>query len=152
MLMMRRRRWLAALGGSGLLAACGGGDEGVDPPASGGSWFAVGNGLAVSFHGSARLADGSILVIGGSRGLSALAHSIDRVDPVNGSVTPVADLATGRAAMGVATLLDGRILVAGGHSASSVWPFAELIDPLRGTVAHGGTLATQCCAWPTAAS
>jgi len=127
---------LPSLGG---LAGCGGGgndDEGSEPDRA----TPVGT-LAVSHHAAVTAADGSVVVIGGSRGQSTLSAAVDRFEPGTRRLTRIGELASGRMDHLAVGLADGRILVVGGITSLNVGPFAELVDPLRGTVAHAGTPA-----------
>lgn len=96
--------------------------------------------FAVQYHAAVTAADGSVVVIGGSRGDPTLSEAIDRFDPVTGRFTRIGSLRTGRAQHTATRLADGRILVVGGQLALSVGPIAELIDEATGAVTDAGLL------------
>jgi len=77
--------------------------------------------LEVAEHNAVALDDGTALVIGGSRaGMSASSHWIERINPVSGTVTHVADMAAGRLGSTVTRLADGRFMVSGGQQSANV--------------------------------
>jgi hypothetical protein len=97
--------------------------------------------FAVSAHAAVGAADGSVLVIGGSRaGESAPSTAIDRFDPATGRFTRIGELRTGRTGHTATRLPDGRVLVVGGVTALQIGSVADLIDERSGAVAHGGNL------------
>lgn len=101
-------------------------------------WSLAGS-LQVAQHASAPTADGGVVVIGGDRGLSVLSDAVDRYDPATGAFATVGRLVGGGRSGHLATMLaDGRILVTGGITALDIAPMAEIVDPLRGQVDHGG--------------
>ncbi len=98
--------------------------------------------LEVAEHGAVALDDGTALVIGGSRaGMNASSHWIERIDPVRGTVTHVADMAAGRLGSTVTRLADGRFMVSGGQQSASVAGRMNEIIAVGpgGTVSVGGT-------------
>lgn len=102
-------------------------------------WVAAGS-LVVSQHAAVSAADGSVIVIGGDRGLNVLSESVDRFDPASRRLARIASLSTGRASHSATRLADGRILVAGGLTSLEVGLLTELIDPVAGTVTGAGRL------------
>lgn len=96
--------------------------------------------LPLQYHAAVTAADGSVIVIGGSRGLPTLSDAVDRFDPATRQFTQVATLVTGRSGHTAHRLPDGRILVLGGQVSLSSAVQAELIDPARGTVTPAGRL------------
>jgi N-acetylneuraminic acid mutarotase len=64
-------------------------------------------------HAATQLPDGTVLVVGGSDGSSAL-KSAEIYDPGTGTWTAVAGTATGRYSHTITLLLNGEVLVAGG--------------------------------------
>jgi hypothetical protein len=87
------------------------------------------------FYTVALLANGSVLIIGGydtaaPKGAGFLA-TCELYDPATGKLSPTGSMATGREANSVTTLLDGRVLVAGGAGAGDPPPLpsAELYQP-----------------------
>jgi N-acetylneuraminic acid mutarotase len=120
----------------------------VFEPATG-SWRAVGSmRTARRNHAAVRMADGRVLVMGGtfSASFGALA-SAEVFDPGTGRWTPVADMAEARNDPAAVALEDGRVLVVGGHDVDR-HPVrsAELYEPATGrwtrtgapTAARGG--------------
>lgn len=92
----------------------------------------------LQYHAAVTAADGSVLVIGGSRGLSAPSESIDRYDPATRRFNRIGSLYTGRTNHTATRLADGRILVLGGTVGLSSGGFAELVDPATGTAEPAG--------------
>jgi hypothetical protein len=92
----------------------------------------------LQYHAASVAADGTVLVIGGSRGLPAPSESVDRFDPATGRFTRIGSMYTGRSMHTATRLADGRVLVLGGLVGLSNGGFAELIDERSGTVAPAG--------------
>ncbi|HSN70299.1 MAG TPA: kelch repeat-containing protein [Steroidobacteraceae bacterium] len=94
--------------------------------------------LAESFpaarHTATLIPDGRVVVIGGSRGQTAISNAIDRFDPATGRFTRIGSLATGREEHTATRLSDGRILVVGGSAGLSAFVPAELVDERTGSV------------------
>ncbi|WP_298828690.1 hypothetical protein [uncultured Piscinibacter sp.] len=133
---MQRRDFLAALTLPLVgLTGCGGTSPSLDFRTT----RRVGE-LAVSNHASVTAADGSVIVIGGDRGLSTLSDAVDRFEPSAARLARIATLSSGRDGHQALLLQDGRILVSGGQVAMADGRIAELIDPLRGTVNAAGHL------------
>jgi len=95
----------------------------------------------LQYHAAVTALDGSVLVIGGSRGLATLSEAVDRFDPATRQFTHIASMAAGRSGHTAHRLPDGRILVLGGQVSLASAVQAELIDPVRGTVTLAGRLA-----------
>ena len=89
-------------------------------------------------HAVAAAADGSALVLGGSRGEGVLSSAIDRFDPATQRFTRLGHMATGRSDMSAVPLGDGRVLVFGGSTSTVQPPFAEIVDTRTGTATAGG--------------
>lgn len=103
-------------------------------------WVGAGS-FAVSQHTAVTAADGSVIVIGGDRGLQVLSDAVDRFDPLTRQFTRIGTLvAGGRAEHAATRLVDGRILVTGGQTALEIGPIAELVDPTTGAVGSAGRL------------
>jgi len=89
-----------------------------------------------------RLADGRVLVIGGSAdGWSYNDHcyaEAEIYDPATGSFTATGSMADALVAQTATLLPDGRVLIAGGHDASTDVAGAEIWDPETGTFAPVG--------------
>lgn len=92
----------------------------------------------LQYHAAVAAADGSVIVIGGSRGLPTMSEAVDRFDPATRQFTQVARMVTGRSGHTAHRLPDGRILVLGGQVSLSSAVQAELVDPVRGTVTPAG--------------
>jgi hypothetical protein len=92
------------------------------------------------------LADGRVLVTGGTTdGLTALA-SATLYDPKTGAFSPTGSLATPRFGQTATLLADGRVLVAGGYNTDSKPPVvasAELYDPKTGSFTPTGSMTTS---------
>jgi hypothetical protein len=93
---------------------------------------------AMTGHAAAATADGSALVLGGSRGEGVLSSAIDRFDPATQRFTRLGHMATGRSDMSAVPLGDGRVLVFGGSTSTVQPPFAEIVDTRTGTASPGG--------------
>ncbi|WP_425257828.1 Kelch repeat-containing protein [Rubrivivax sp. RP6-9] len=96
--------------------------------------------FTAAHHAAVLAGDGSVVVLGGSRGLGVLSDAIDRYDPATRSFRRIGTLATGRSHHSAVRLPDGRILVVGGQTGAPGAPFAELVDEHSGAVQHGGLL------------
>jgi N-acetylneuraminic acid mutarotase len=88
-------------------------------------------------HTASLAGDGSVLLIGGSRGQGTLSTSIDRFDPRSNTLLKVGDLRNGREGHQAVRLNGGRILVTGGNSGLAVTT-AEVIDERTGAVSATG--------------
>lgn len=98
--------------------------------------------LAVSGHAGVTLADGSVLLIGGSRpGQHALSEHVDRYDPATGRIQRLGSLVEGRSQPQALLLNDGRVLVAGGATSGLTGRPVEMIDPRTGSIQVVGELS-----------
>jgi hypothetical protein len=102
-------------------------------------WQAAGR-LAASYHTAVNAGDGSVIVIGGSRGQRVLSDAVERFDPATRQLQRIGTLSSGRSNHSAVRLADGRILVAGGVTGSAEWPFAELVDEDSGEITPAGPL------------
>jgi N-acetylneuraminic acid mutarotase len=85
-------------------------------------------------HTATLLADGTVLVVGGSAPSGQILSSAERVDPNTGTGTPVAALSEPRVAHTATLLADGRVFVAGGtRNFDFADPLAGLLDVLNST-------------------
>jgi hypothetical protein len=98
----------------------------------------TGTGLRSRGHTATLAGDGTVVVIGGSRGLSILSNSIDRFDPRTGNFAPIGVLANGREGHRTVRLANGKLLVTGGETVLADWR-AELVDERTGAVEPAGT-------------
>jgi len=97
------------------------------------------------YPGAALLPDGRVLVAGGydSKGLGIYLDSADLFDPKTGTFSPLgATMSVGRYAPSVASLPDGRVLVAGGYQGSQDVASAQVFDPKSGTFSDVGSLGS----------
>jgi len=90
------------------------------------------------YHAAIELPDGSVLIVGGSRGGSVSSDSIDRYDPVTRTFTPVASMATGRVMARLVVLADGNVLIVGGGTNIAGGVTYELFDVAAGRVMPAG--------------
>ena len=98
--------------------------------------------FAASQHAAVAAADGSVLLIGGSRGEFTISDAIERFDPATGQIRRIGTLPPGGRAMASATrLATGQILLAGGVSSSTDWRRADFVDERTGAVTPAGTLS-----------
>ncbi len=104
-------------------------------------YAATGSAFAASQHTAVAAADGSVLLIGGSRGESTLSDAIDRFDPATGRVQRIGTLGAGRAAHKATRLADGRILLTGGLFSDTDWRRAELVDERTGQSTPAGAMS-----------
>lgn len=94
----------------------------------------------LQYHAAVAAGDGSVIVLGGSRGESTVSDAINRFDPVTRMFTRIGTLRTGRAQHTATRLADGRILVLGGVSGVQIGYVADLVDERTGAVSNGGQL------------
>jgi hypothetical protein len=92
------------------------------------------------YHAAVAAGDGSVIVLGGSRGQNVVSDSVDRFDPVTRTFTRIGLLRTGRAQHTATRLADGRILVLGGVTGLQIGNVADLVDERTGAVGNGGQL------------
>jgi len=144
-----RRGFLLASGAAAVLAACGGGGGGSGggaPPSNPPSGFldryvtAAGR-FTASQHTATLAADGSVLMVGGSRGLSTLSDSIDRVDPQSLAVSRIGSLPAGRSAHRATRLPSGAVVISGGLVSEGDSRRVEVIDERTGLCTPGGTMS-----------
>jgi hypothetical protein len=125
--------------GSGAPAAA----ELYDPATN--AWSATGSlQTARSGHRAVPLADGGVLVFGGSAGWDKLA-SAETYDPATGSWTPVASMNVPRSGHGAVGLADGRVLVVAGDTNAGS---AEIYDPGSDTWTPTGSMVVPRFAAP----
>jgi N-acetylneuraminic acid mutarotase len=85
-------------------------------------------------HTATRLADGKILLVGGSRGPDEHLTTVEIYNPDNESITQAASLHTARHDHSATLLQDGRVLVIGGYNSAQQWlSDAEVYDPSTDT-------------------
>ena len=87
------------------------------------------------------LADGQVLVAGGSTGTAALA-SAELYDPLTGRFTQTGSMAHARVHATATRLGDGRILIAGGGASAPETATAELYDPGSGKFSPTGLMTS----------
>jgi N-acetylneuraminic acid mutarotase len=90
-------------------------------------------------HTATTLADGRVLVVGGSDGAAAL-RSAELRDPDTGTWTLATNLRTRRSNHTATLLADGTVLVVGGFDGNQSLTSAEVYDPAANTWSSTGTL------------
>jgi hypothetical protein len=96
------------------------------------------------FHTATLLADGRVLLAGGSGISSEDLTSAEIFDPGTGAFTPTGPMTEGREYQSATPVSDGRVLLAGGGGDYTNRVFiasAELFDPLTGSFSATGSLA-----------
>jgi hypothetical protein len=99
------------------------------------------------FHAATLLADGRVLITGGTRsadvGLGSVA-SAELYDPASGTFTATGDLTVPRLGHTATLLPDGRVLIAGGIETrdASLFASAELYDPATGSFTRTGNMTS----------
>lgn len=99
------------------------------------------------WHTTTRLADGRVLLVGGSQAVDDFLADVDIFDPTTGQTSAAASLHRPRHAHTATLLQDGRVLVVGGYALPWQWlDDAEVYDPVQDTwtqapplYAHGVT-------------
>ena len=119
-------------------------DENDDFPQAyeSGMCTAIGSlGTARNYHTATLLANGNVLVVGGTDGTNSLA-SAELYDPVNGTWTTTGSLGTARKAHTATLLSNGTVLIVGGYDGTNSLASAELYDPVTSTWTTTGNLGT----------
>ena len=87
-----------------------------------------------TLHASVRLADGGVLIVGGLTPDGTVLATAELFDPATNLISPVwSAMATARAGASATRLLDGRVLVAGGHDGIAYLASAEIYNPFDGS-------------------
>jgi hypothetical protein len=106
-----------------------------------GTWelLTSGPGASRAGHTATRLADGRVLVAGGTYANWPTFDTTELWDPMTGSITPGPRLLHARTRHAAALLADGRVLLAGGDTGAGGWvDEAELLDVAAGTAVPAG--------------
>jgi hypothetical protein len=90
-------------------------------------------------HSATLLADGRVLLDGGSNSLGSATRSAEIYDPTTGGFTPTGSMLTARRDSSATLLGNGQVLVAGGTS-NEVLSDAELYDVASGTFHATGSM------------
>jgi N-acetylneuraminic acid mutarotase len=136
---------------SGKVLVAGGGNpyslasaELFDPSTN--TWSTTGSlNTARNFHTATLMSNGKVLVAGGTYddgSTSGYLNSAEIYDPVAGTWSTAANLATERYDHTANLLPNGKVLVAGGRNGSGGLASAELYDPATNMWAGTGSLAT----------
>jgi N-acetylneuraminic acid mutarotase len=105
-----------------------------------GAWTVTGNMQSARESGAAVPLGSGALVIGGWNGVTPVA-SAEIYDPSTGRWKLTGHMATARMSFPAVVLQDGKVLVEGGSTKSTVLAGAELYDPATGTWSPAGRLA-----------
>jgi len=92
-------------------------------------------------HTATLLADGRVLIVGGSTSVEALA-STEIYDPAAGSFVAAASLASPRTGHTATMLPSGKVLIVGGENGEGALASAELYDPTTNTFSSTGSMTT----------
>lgn len=103
--------------------------------------YAAAGTFVASQHTATLAGDGSVVLVGGSCGLTTLSESIDRFDPRTGTVGPIGALASGRGGHRATRLPSGSILVTGGLLSLGDSRLVELVDEASGRSSAVGTMS-----------
>jgi Divergent InlB B-repeat domain/Galactose oxidase, central domain/Kelch motif len=98
-------------------------------------------GTARSYHTATLLANGNVLVVGGTDGTNSLA-SAELYGSVNGTWTTTGSVGTAREVHTSTLLPDGKVLVVGGTDGANSLVSAELYDPATGMWSASSPLHT----------
>jgi hypothetical protein len=98
--------------------------------------------VAREFHTASLLDDGTVLIAGGDDG--NLEHSsAELFDPMSGTFTLTASMATARTRATATRLSNGKILIVGGYgSGGQALDSAEIFDPMTKTFSSPGSMNT----------
>lgn len=96
--------------------------------------------VARVYHTATRLADGRVLVAGGTSGTALATAQI--YDPTLGTWSATGSMVSVRQLHKAVRLANGKVLIAGGYDAGGVSQTSELYDPATGTWAASGILST----------
>ncbi|MBL8752624.1 MAG: hypothetical protein JNK15_04930 [Planctomycetes bacterium] len=100
-----------------------------------------------ALHAAATLNDGRVLFTGGVDGTGAVTTACEIFDPIAGTFTAVAPMATLRAGHAAATLPDGRVLVVGGTT-----NFVDLTTAITAALNTGEIYNPTTNTWAAAAN
>jgi hypothetical protein len=97
--------------------------------------------MQVPRYNAALLADGRVLMVGGSDGFGRAVASGELFDPKSGKFAATQLMTTTRLDPSVTLLHDGRVLIAGGRdNTTTPQTSAELFDPVSGTFTTTGSM------------
>ena len=101
-------------------------------------------------HTATILADGRVLITGGTSGVSATpVSSAEIFDPQTGSFTATASMTTGRVYHTATLLANGKVLITGGYNGTAYVATAELFDPAAGTNGNFNSTGSMSTSTPT---
>lgn len=93
-----------------------------------------------AFHQSAVLADGRVLLIGGTDGVGIVTTTCEFFDPATGTVSPAASMNQPRAGCTATRLSNGKVLVTGGVTTFQIPAGTTSIAPILATCRSDGEL------------
>lgn len=105
-------------------------------------WTSTGNMVTKRYqHQATLLADGKILVTGGSNGATSF-NAVERYDPTTGTWSASASMATARSSHRAMLLQNGKVLAIGALGSGAVPASVELYDPATNVWSTAASMAT----------
>lgn len=97
--------------------------------------------FARRMHRATRLANGKVLITGGTNGTGTLATA-ELFNPATGIFTRTGNMRIARASHTATLLANGQVLITGGTNSAGTLATAELFNPATGTFTRTGSMVT----------